>query len=61
MLRVFLTQYGVFRGYTPVYTQTAVQDADTPVRFGMVELITFILEHRRLAQHCETVGRNLSG
>ena len=57
MLRVFLTQYGVFRGYAPVYTQTAVQDADTPVCFRMIEFIALVLEHGCLTQYGKTVSK----
>ena len=40
----------------PVDTETAVQDADAAVGFGMVEVITLVLEHSLLAQDSEAVG-----
>ena len=56
MFGVLLAEYGVLRGYSPVDAQALVKDADAPVRFRVIELIALVLEHRRLAQHGETVG-----
>ena len=56
MLRVLLAQYRVPGRNEPVNSKAAVKDADAPVRFGMVELIALVLEHRCLAQHGEPVG-----
>lgn len=56
MFRVLLAQYRVPGRYPPVDTQAFVEYADAPVRLGMVELVALVLEHRRLAQHGESVG-----
>ena len=56
MLRVLLAQYRVPGRNAPVNSKAAVKYADAPVRLGMVELVALVLEHRRLAQHGETVG-----
>ena len=59
MLRVLFTQDRLLRRYAPVDTQAFVQDTDPPVRFRMVEVVTLVLEHRRLAQHRKPVGKAL--
>ena len=59
MLRILLAQYRLLRRYTPVDAQTLVQNADTSVRFRMVEVVTLVLEHSRLAQHGKPVRETL--
>ena len=59
MFRVLFAKYRMVCRYAPVDAKAVVEDADAPVRFGMVELIALVLEHRRLAQHGETVGEAL--
>ena len=55
MFRVLLAQYRVPSRNEPVNSKAAVKYADAPVRFGMVELVALVLEHRRLAQYGEPV------
>ena len=55
MLRVLFAQYCMFGRYLPVNTQATVKNAYAAVRFWMIELVAFVLEHRRFAQHGKTV------
>ena len=55
MLGVFLAQDSVFRRNTPVDAQRIIQDADTAVRFRMIEVVTLVLEDGRFAQYGKTV------
>ena len=59
MFGILLTQDSFLRRYPPVDVQTFVQDADASVRFRMVEVVTLVLEHRRLAQHGKPVRKAL--
>lgn len=55
MLGVFFAQDSVFRRNTPVDAQRIIQDADTTVRFRMIEVVTLVLEDGRFAQYGKTV------
>lgn len=57
VLKVLVRQYGLVGGDSPVDSQTLVEDADAPVGFGMVELVTFVLEDGALAQYSEAVRK----
>ena len=57
MLGVFLAQDSVFRRNTPVDAQRIIQDADTTVRFRMIEVVTLVLEDGRFAQYGKTVRK----
>ena len=59
MFGVLLAENGALGRYAPVNAQALVKDADAPVRFRVIELVALVLEHRRLAQHGETVGEAL--
>ena len=59
MFGILLAQDGFFYGNPPVDAQTFIQDADSPVRFGMVEIIALVLENRRFAQDGKSVGKAL--
>ena len=54
---VLVRQYGLVGGDSPVDAETLVEDADASVGFGMVELVTFVLEDGALAQYCEAVRK----
>ena len=54
---VLVRQYGLVGGDSPVDSEALVQNAYAPVGFGMVELVTFVLEDGALAQHCEAVRK----
>ena len=56
MFRVLFAKYRMVCRYAPVDAKAVVEDADAPIRFGMVELIALVLEHRCLTQHGEPVG-----
>lgn len=49
MLSIFITKIGLFSWNMPVYTKRIIQNAYTTISFRMIELIAFILEHRRFA------------
>ena len=57
MFCVLFAENGVFRRYSPINAQTVVKNAYAAVCFGMVELVALVLEHGRLAQYGETVGK----
>ena len=59
MFGILLAHDGFFYGNPPVDAQTFIQDADSPVRFGMVEIIALVLENRRFAQDGKSVGKAL--
>ena len=51
MLGVFLAQDSLLRRNSPVNTQRIIQNADTTVRFRMIEVVTLVLEDGRFAQY----------
>ena len=56
MLRVLFAE-DCFVGWdAPVDAEAFIGDGDAVVGFGMVELIAFVLEDSRFAQHSEAVG-----
>ena len=57
MLGVFLAQDSLFRRDTPVDAQRIIQDADTAVRFRVIEVVTLVLEDGRFAQYGKTVRK----
>ena len=59
MLRILLTQDSFFGRNPPVKTQGFIQNADTSIRFRVVEIVTFILEDGCPAQHGKSVGKAL--
>ena len=56
MLGVFLAQDSVFRRNTPVDAQRIIQDADTTVRFRMIEVVTLVLENRAQSPAAQKTG-----
>lgn len=46
-------------GNPPVDAQGRIRQEDASVGFGMVELIAFVREHRRFAEHAESVSKAL--
>ena len=57
VLEVLVRQYGLVGGDSPVDSQALVQNAYATVGFGMVELVTFVLEDGALAQYSEAVRK----
>ena len=57
MLGILLAQDSVFRRNTPVNTQRIIQNADTTVRFRMIEVVTLVLEDGRFAQYGKAVRK----
>ena len=57
VLEVLVGQNGLVGGDSPVDSQALVENAYAAVGFGMVELVTFVLEDGALAQHCEAVRK----
>ena len=57
VLEVFVRQYGLVGGDSPVDSEALVQNAYATVGFGMVELVAFVLEDGALAQYCEAVRK----
>ena len=55
MLSVFVREQCLFSWNTPVNTQAIIKDTETTISFGMIKLITFILEYRCLTQHSKAV------
>lgn len=55
MLGVFFAQDSLFRRDTPVDAQRIIQDADTAVRFRMIEVVALVLEDSRFTQYGEAV------
>ena len=43
----------------PIDAKGFVEDGDSAVRLWSVKIVTFVLEHCRLAQHCETVRKSV--
>lgn len=56
MLGVLLAKYCIFYWDSPVYSKTAVQNADSSISFGVIELVTFVLEYSSLTQYGKAVG-----
>ena len=54
---VLVRQYGLVGGDSPVDSEALVQNAYAAVGFGMVELVTFVLEDGALAQYSEAVRK----
>lgn len=52
---VLVRQYGLVCGDSPVDSEALVQNAYATVGFGVVELVTFVLEDGALAQDSEAV------
>ena len=59
MTGVFLAEDAVGLGNLPVDAQGRIRQEDASVGFGMVELIAFVREYRRFAEHAESVCKAL--
>ena len=59
MLGVLLAQDGLFCRNVPVNAQRIIQNADTSVRFRMIEVVTLVLEDGRFHSIRQNRGRNL--
>lgn len=57
MLGILLAQDSLFRRNAPVNTQRIIQNADTTVRFRMIEVVTLVLEDGRFAQYGKTMRK----
>ena len=57
MTRVFFTDDTQVLGYLPIDRQVRIVQQDTSVRFGMVEVVAFIVEDSRLTQYGETMRK----
>ena len=57
MLGVLLREDGLFYRYPPINTQAVVLNGYAAVGFGRIEIVALILEHRRLTQNREAVGK----
>ena len=57
MLGVLLAQDGLFCRNVPVNAQRIIQNADTSVRFRMIEVVTLVLEDGRFTQYGKTVRK----
>lgn len=57
MLGVLLAQDGLFCRNVPVNAQRIIQNADTSIRFRMIEVVTLVLEDGRLAQYGKAVRK----
>ena len=59
MSGILFAQNGFFYRNPPVDTQRFIQNADTTVRFGMIEIVALVLEDGCFAQYRKTVGKTL--
>ncbi len=57
MLCIFLAEESLGCRYIPINAKTIVKDRDTSICFGMVELVTLILEYGSLAQYCKAMSK----
>ena len=57
MLDIFFREDGILDRYLPVYTKVFIFDADTSVCLWGIEIITFVLEDRRLAKNSKAMGK----
>lgn len=57
MVGVLLGEDGMIGGDVPIDAEGVIEDADTSISLGMIELITLVLEYRCVAQHCKAVGK----
>lgn len=55
MFRILLAEYGLCGRDAPVYSKASVKNTYATIRFGMVELITFILKYCSFAQYRKTM------
>ena len=58
MSRVLFAKYCLGGGDSPVDVQGVVQDGDSSVRFGVIELVALVLEDGFLRQDGKTVGES---
>ena len=56
MFRVFFRQEGFRRVYLPVDAEGVVLNGDAAVGFGMIVIVTFVLEHRCIGEYGKSVG-----
>lgn len=53
---VFVGKDGLFEGYSPINAERWIHDGDASVSFGMVVVVTLVLEYCCIAQDCEAMG-----
>ncbi len=59
MAGIFVAEDAFGFGNPPVDAQGRIRQEDASVGFGMVELVAFVREHRRFAEHAESVRKAL--
>ena len=59
MSGILFAQNGFFYRNPPVDTQRFIQNADTTVRFRMIEIVALVLEDGCFAQYRKSVGETL--
>ena len=58
MVQIFFAEQGVGNGHAPVDVEAFVEQGDTGIRFGGVEIVALVFEHGDVAEHSETVGES---
>ena len=56
MTQVFIGEDGFGKVYAPVYAERGIGDGDTSVGFGMIIVVTLILEDGYVGKHGKTVS-----
>ena len=59
MFGILLAQNGFVGRYAPINAKRIIQDGDTVICLGGIEVITLILEHCGLCKHGEAVSKSM--
>ena len=54
---IFFTQDGMISRYAPVNAKAGIKDADAAVGFGVIKVVTFVLEDGFRTQDGKSVGK----